>query len=125
MQRRNLILSRMKRYGYISKQACDSLQQLPIVLNYERQDHNTGLAPYLRDMLRRTMNAHKPKRSEYRNWVDYQVDSIAWVEDPLFGWLNKNTKPDGTQYDLDKDGLRIYTTIDSRMQRYEIGRAHV
>ncbi len=118
MQRRNLILSRMKRYGYISRQACDSLQQLPIVLNYERQDHNTGLAPYLRDMLRRTMNAHKPKRSEYRNWVDYQVDSIAWVEDPLFGWLNKNTKPDGTQYDLDKDGLRIYTTIDSRMQRY-------
>ena len=118
MERRNLILSRMKRYGYISKAECDSLQGLPIVLTYERMDHNTGLAPYLRDMLRRTMKATKPKRSEYRNWVDYQVDSIAWVEDPLYGWLTKNTKPDGTQYDLDKDGLRIYTTIDSRMQRY-------
>jgi penicillin-binding protein 1A len=118
MQRRNLILGRMARYGYISKHECDSLQQLAIVLNYERQDHNTGLAPYLRDMLRRSMNAKKPKRSEYRNWADYQVDSIAWVEDPLYGWLNKNLKPDGSKYDLDKDGLRIYTTIDSRMQRY-------
>ena len=118
MQRRNLILSRMARYGYITKHECDSLQQLDIVLAYERQDHNTGLAPYLRDMLRRTMNATKPKRSEYRNWVDYQIDSIAWVEDPLYGWLNKNLKPDGTKYNLDKDGLRIFTTIDSRMQRY-------
>ena len=118
MTRRNLILSRMSRYGYITKSECDSLQQLPIVLNYQRQDHNTGQAPYLRDMLRRTMNAHKPKRSDYRNYVDYQIDSIAWVDDPLYGWLNKNLKPDGTQYNLDKDGLRIYTTIDSRMQRY-------
>ena len=118
MERRNLILSRMKKYGYISAAECDSLQQLAIVLSYEKMDHNTGLAPYLRDMLRRTMRATKPKRSEYRNWVDYQVDSIAWVDDPLYGWLTKNTKPDGTQYDLDKDGLRIYTTIDSRMQRY-------
>ena len=118
MARRNLILSRMKRYGYISKHECDSLQQLDIVLNYQRQDHNTGLAPYLRDMLRRTMNATKPKRSDYRNHVDYQIDSVAWVDDPLFGWLNKNLKPDGTKYNLDKDGLRIYTTIDSRMQKY-------
>ena len=118
MARRNLILSRMKRYGYLSKHECDSLQQLDIVLTYQRQDHNTGLAPYLRDMLRRTMNAGKPRRSDYRNYVDFQVDSTAWVEDPLFGWLNKNRKPDGSQYNLDKDGLRIYTTIDSRMQRY-------
>ncbi len=118
MARRNLILSRMRQHGYLTKHECDSLQQLDIVLKYERQDHNTGLAPYLRDMLRRTMNATKPKRSDYRNWVDYQVDSTAWVDDPLYGWLNKNTKPDGTKYNLDKDGLRIYTTIDSRMQRY-------
>ena len=118
MARRNLILSRMKRYGYLSKHECDSLQQLDIVLTYQRQDHNTGLAPYLRDMLRRTMNANKPRRSEYRNYVDYQIDSVAWVDDPLYGWLNKNLKPDGSQYNLDKDGLRIYTTIDSRMQKY-------
>ena len=118
LARRNLILSRMKRYGYLSKHDCDSIQQLDIVLAYERQDHNTGLAPYLRDMLRRTMNASKPKRSEYRNWIDYQIDSTAWVDDPIYGWLNKNIKPDGTKYNLDKDGLRIFTTIDSRMQRY-------
>ena len=118
IERRNLILSRMNKYGYLSKHECDSLKDLPIVLIYERMDHNTGLAPYLRDMLRRTMRATKPRRSDYRNWTDYQVDSIAWVENPLYGWIAKNTKPDGTQYDLDKDGLRIYTTIDSRMQRY-------
>ncbi|MBP5505539.1 MAG: transglycosylase domain-containing protein [Bacteroidales bacterium] len=118
MQRRNLILSRMKRYGYLTKHECDSLQQLDITLTYQRQDHNTGLAPYLRDMLRRTMNANKPRRSDYREYVDFQVDSTAWVDDPLFGWLNKNLKPDGSKYNLDKDGLRIYTTIDSRMQRY-------
>ncbi len=118
MQRRNLILSRMKKYGYISRQECDSLQQTDIVLSYQRQDHNSGLAPYFRDMLRRTMNADKPSRSDYRNYVDYQVDSTSWADDPLYGWLNKNLKPDGTQYNLDKDGLRIYTTIDSRMQRY-------
>ena len=118
MSRRNLILSRMKRYGYLTKHECDSLQQLDIVLTYQRQDHNTGLAPYLRDMLRRTMNANKPRRSDYRNYVDYQIDSVAWVDDPLYGWLNKNLKPDGSQYNLDKDGLRIYTTIDSRMQKY-------
>jgi penicillin-binding protein 1A len=118
LSRRNLILSRMQRHGYLSKHDCDSIKQLDIVLAYARQDHNTGLAPYLRDMLRRTMNASKPKRSEYRNWVDYQIDSTAWVDDPLYGWLNKNIKPDGTKYNLDKDGLRIFTTIDSRMQRY-------
>ncbi len=118
MQRRNLILSRMKKYGYISNLECDSLQHTDIVLRYQRQDHNSGLAPYFRDMLRRTMNADMPRRSDYRNAVDYQVDSTAWADDPLYGWLNKNLKADGTQYDLDKDGLRIYTTIDSRMQRY-------
>ncbi|MBO4557529.1 MAG: transglycosylase domain-containing protein [Bacteroidales bacterium] len=118
LARRNLILGRMKRYGYLTKHECDSLQQLDIKLTYQRQDHTTGLAPYFRDMLRRTMNATKPVRRDYRNYVDYQVDSTAWVDDPLFGWLNKNVKPDGTKYNLDKDGLRIYTTIDSRMQRY-------
>ena len=41
-----------------------------------------------------------------------------WEEDPLYGWLNKNLKPDGTKYNLDKDGLRIYTTINSKMQRF-------
>ena len=118
LNRRNLILSRMARYGYIDKRECDSLQQLPITLAYQRQDHNTGLALHLREMLRSTMSATKPKRSDYRNRIDYQIDSTAWVDDPLYGWINKNVKPDGTKYNLYTDGLRIYTTINSKMQRY-------
>ncbi|MCF0172422.1 MAG: transglycosylase domain-containing protein [Bacteroidales bacterium] len=116
--RRNLILRRMKKYGYITRHECDSLQALEIVLDYERQDHNAGLGPYFRDMLRRTMNATKPDKSSYHNYIDYQIDSTSWADDALYGWLNKNLKPDGTRYNLDKDGLRIYTTIDSRMQKY-------
>jgi len=118
IKRRNHVLHQMQKNHYIDKQTRDSLMALPIVLHYQQQDHNAGLGPYYRDMLRRTMNATKPKRSSYRQIEDYRVDSLQWVEDPLYGWLNKNLKPDGTQYNLDKDGLRIYTTIDSRMQQY-------
>ena len=118
MERRNHVLRQMQKYGYISKAECDSVSALPIVLSYQRQDHNAGLGSYFRDMLRKTMNAEKPKRSSYTQIEDYRRDSTRWVEDPLYGWLNKNTKPDGSRYNLDKDGLRIYTTIDSRMQKY-------
>ncbi len=116
--RRNHVLSQMRKYGYLSRHECDSLQQLDIVVSYQNQDHNSGLAPYFRDMLRRTMSAQKPKRSDYKDVSDYRVDSLAWADDPIYGWLTKNPKADGTPYNLDKDGLRIYTTIDSRMQRY-------
>ena len=118
LERRNHVLKQMQKYGYISKAVCDSVSALPIVLEYQRQDHNAGIGSYFRDMLRKTMNATKPKRSDYTQIEDYRRDSTRWVEDPLYGWLNKNTKPDGSQYNLDKDGLRIYTTIDSRMQKY-------
>ncbi|MCF0178281.1 MAG: transglycosylase domain-containing protein [Bacteroidales bacterium] len=118
LARRNHVLSQMKKYGYISKAERDSLTALPIELNYQQQDHNSGLGSYFRDMLKRTMNATEPKRSSYTYVESYRADSTAWVNDPLYGWLNKNLKPDGTKYNLDKDGLKIYTTIDSRMQRY-------
>lgn len=118
LNRRNHVLKQMEKYGYIKKQVRDSVTELPIVLSYQQQDHNSGLAPYFRDMIRRTMNAKEPKRSSYRQIEDYRVDSLAWADDPFYGWLNKNPKPDGTKYDLDRDGLRIYTTIDSRMQKY-------
>ena len=118
LARRNHVLHQMEKYGFLSAADYDSISQLPITLSYQQQDHNSGLGPYFRDMLRRTMNAQKPKRSAYKQYEDYHVDSTLWVTDPLYGWLNKNLKPDGTQYNLDKDGLRIYTTIDSRMQRY-------
>lgn len=118
LARRNLVISKLLRSNYITKTECDSLTALPIELNYQVLDHNAGLAPYFRDMLRRDMSATRPKRSEYAWAEDYAIDSLRWRDDPIYGWLNKNKKADGTKYNLDRDGLRIYTTIDSRMQRY-------
>ena len=118
LARRNLVLSRMVKAGYISKEVCDSVQQIPIVVSYQVQDHNAGLAPYFRDRLRRDMNATKPKRSSYSNADDFSADSLRWIQDDLYGWLNKNKKPNGEPYNLDKDGLKIYTTINYKMQRF-------
>ena len=118
LARRNLVISRMEKNGFLTKEQRDSIQQIPITLSYQIQDHNAGVGPYFRDMLRRTMNAKKPKKSSYNQYEDYVVDSLLWADDQLYGWLNKNKKADGTEYNLDKDGLRIYTTIDSRMQKY-------
>lgn len=116
--RRNHVLSQMNKYGFLDQAAYDSIVALPIVLSYRQQDHNAGLAPYFRDMLRRYMNASEPKKSAYYFKEDYEADKVLWEEDPLYGWLNKNLKPDGTKYSLDKDGLKIYTTLNSKMQRY-------
>lgn len=118
LERRNVVIRRMASAGYLTQAECDSIQQIPISLSYQVQDHNAGLAPYFRDMLRRVMNAKKPSRSNYTYKEDYEADSIAWENDPLYGWLNKNTKPDGTKYNLDRDGLKIYTTISWKMQKY-------
>ena len=118
LSRRNLVLSRMREMDYLTSRECDSLQKLPIVLHERKGDRTTGTGPYFRDMLRRTMSATQPRRSSYQTQEDYQVDSLQWAEDPLYGWLNKNVKNDGTPYDLDSDGLRIYTTINLKMQRY-------
>ena len=116
--RRNFVISQMEKAGFISKEMCDSIQQIPITLSYQIQDHNAGLGPYFRDMLRRTMNAKEPKRSSYAQYEDYVVDSLQWADNAFYGWLNKNTKADGSKYNLDKDGLRIYTTINYKMQKY-------
>lgn len=118
LARRNHVLSQMRKYGFLERAAYDSIVQIPITLSYSQQDHNSGLGPYFRDMLRRVMNAHEPKRSDYRQHEDFKADSTLWRDDPLYGWLNKNLKPDGTRYNLDKEGLKIYTTINSKMQRY-------
>ncbi len=118
LRRRNLVLDRMCSMKYLSKTQRDSLQALPIVLQVRQGDRTTGVGPYFRDMLRRTMSASKPKRSSYLYSEDYQADSTLWADDPLYGWLNKNYKSDGTSYDLEVDGLRIYTTINYKMQRY-------
>ena len=116
--RRNFVISQMEKAGFLTKEQKDSIQQVPIILSYQIQDHNAGLGPYFRDMLRRTMNAKEPKRSSYAQYEDYVVDSLQWADNAFYGWLNKNTKADGSKYNLDKDGLRIYTTINYKMQKY-------
>ena len=119
-ERRNTVLEQMLKAGYLNQQQCDSLKQTPLMLNFNRVDHNDGLAPYFREELRRVMTAKKPERKNYPKWNQQAFidDSIAWEENPLFGWCQKNKKPDGSHYDLYSDGLKIYTTIDERMQQY-------
>lgn len=118
LERRNFVIGQMHKNGYLTREQCDSIQQVPITLSYQVQDHNSGLAPYFRDMIRRDMTAKAPRRSDYQYAEDFSRDSLRWKEDPLYGWLNKNKKPDGSRYDLDRDGLRIYTTINAKMQKY-------
>ena len=118
ISRRNFVISQMSKAGFLTKAEADSISNIPIKLSYRVQDHTAGSALYFREMLRRTMNASEPVRSSYRQYEDYVVDSLQWAEDPLYGWFNKNFKPDGTKYDLYRDGLRIYTTINPNMQKY-------
>ena len=120
LNRRNTVLDQMCKYGYLSTQECDSLQTLPVDIKYQSVDHKQGLAPYFREYLRQILTAKEPKKSNYSEWNahQYDIDMRLWRENPLYGFCNKNHKPDGTPYDLYHDGLRIYTTIDSRMQKY-------
>lgn len=94
LSRRNVVLSQMKNYGYLTEAQYDSLSQEPIVLDYDPPSHNEGLATYLRENVRNYMKE----------------------------WCKTHTKIDANgkevPYDVHKDGLRIYTTIDSRLQRY-------
>lgn len=120
INRRNTVLNQMCKYNYITQQVCDSLKVLPIELKYQSVDHKQGLAPYFREYLRQVLTAKEPKRNHYPEWnmLQYEIDKRQWDENPLYGFCNKNHKPDGTPYDLYQDGLRIYTTIDTRMQQY-------
>lgn len=120
ISRRNIVFEQMVKADKISREQADSLKQLPIGLRFHRIDHKSGLAPYFREELRRMMTAKEPIRSNYAEWEQQKFvdDSIAWADNPLFGWIEKNPKLDGSKYNLYADGLRIYTTIDSRMQRY-------
>lgn len=126
--RRNTVIDQMVKADFLTVAEGDSLKALPLTLDYHKVDHKEGGAPYLREEIRRLMTAKKPerpKRSDYKSMVAYRValgnyntDSTQWEENPLYGWILKNPKPDGNYYDLYTDGLRIYTTIDTRMQRY-------
>lgn len=91
MERRNLVLGQMLKYKFITQTEFDSVSQLPLgVSKFGPSDHNTGSATYFREYLRGEMKK----------------------------WCASHLKPDGEPYDLYRDGLKIYTTIDSRMQRY-------
>ena len=118
--RRNTVLEQMVKAGYLSQSECDSLKALPLTIRFTRLDHKDGLAPYFREYLRLTLTAKKPKRSDYASWQGqkFREDSLAWETNPMFGWCNKNKRADGEFYNLYTDGLKIYTTIDSRMQQY-------
>ena len=119
-ERRNVVLGQMTKAGYITSQQKDSLQALDLVLNYHKVDHKTGSATYFREYLRLRMRAGKPDKKKYRGWQSqqYYEDSLDWAQDPLYGWCAKNPKPNGEPYNLYTDGLKIYVTIDSRMQKY-------
>ena len=118
--RRNTVLSQMVKYNYLDEQLSDSLKQLPLSVDFQKVDHKRGSATYFREYLRTTLTARKPVRSRYPSWNRQRFieDSLQWKNNPFFGWCNKNKKADGESYNIYKDGLKIYTTIDSRMQKY-------
>lgn len=118
LNRRNVVLSQMYKYDKITREECDSLKKLPLGLNFKRVDHKEGLATYFREYLRLFMTANKPDRKRYRDLSQFRLDSVVWETNPLYGWCKKNVKVDGSHYDLYSDGLKIYTTLDSRMQKY-------
>jgi penicillin-binding protein 1A len=120
-QRRNIVLGQMQKAGYLTVRERDSLAALPLVLRFSKIDHKEGLAPYFREYLRMVMTAKKPDRNNYpASWQKpkFREDSIAWETNPLYGWCNKNKKAGGSYYNIYTDGLKIYTTIDARMQQY-------
>ena len=120
MERRNVVLNQMRKADFITKQQFDSLRTLPLVLKYQKVDHKLGLAAYFREYLRSVLTAKEPNKSDYASWQmdKYEQDKKAWDTNPLYGFCNKNKKQDGTSYNIYTDGLKIYTTLDSRMQRY-------
>jgi penicillin-binding protein 1A len=120
--RRNTVIRQMEKYGYLDPEIADSVSQLPVIVDYNLSSHLAGHANHFRMFLSKFMNASKPeppsKDAGILSWERYRRDSIRWTNDNLYGWINKNYKPDGTQYDLYRDGLKIYTTINYRMQQY-------
>ncbi len=120
LERRNVVLQQMVKGDVLSQAECERLQNEPLGLHFKRVDHKEGVAAYMREYLRRIMMAGKPERSNYASWQDqeYYQDSLSWENNPLYGWCKKNTKRDGTPYNIYTDGLRIHTTIDTRMQQY-------
>ena len=120
-ERRNTVLDRMAAAGAISRDVADSLKTLPIDLSRYRRAadaHNEGTATYFREFVRRTMMAKEPEQRNYYTKWDYEQALKEYNENPIYGWCYKNLKANGEPYDIYRDGLKIYTTVDARMQRY-------
>ena len=120
--RRNTVINQMVKYGYLDPEVADSVKLVPISVDYNLASHLTGHAKHFRTFLSGFMNRSKPesprKGAGVLAWERYRRDSLRWADDKLYGWINKNFRPDGTQYDLYRDGLRIYTTVNFKMQQY-------
>jgi penicillin-binding protein 1A len=116
--RRNSVLQKMYEHDYITESQYDSLVTIPVKVKYNSQGHNAGKATYFREKLRYIMTRPKPDKSRYGSYQSFFEDSIEWEINPLYGWCNKNKKPDGSPYNLYTDGLKIYSSINYRMQEY-------
>ncbi|MBS7399186.1 MULTISPECIES: transglycosylase domain-containing protein [Hallella] len=119
-ERRNVVLAQMVKAGYLSQAEGREYGAQPIELHFHRADHKDGVAVYFREYLRQYMMMERPERKNYPSWNyrQFVIDSIAFATDPLCGWCKKNTKKDGTFYNIYTDGLKIHTTIDYKMQQY-------
>jgi len=120
--RRNTVINQMAKYGYLEQEIADSVKLLPISVDYNLASHLTGHAKHFRTFLSGFMNKSKPEppseSSGALSWERYRRDSLRWANDRLYGWINKNYKPDGTEYNLYRDGLKVYTTLNFKMQQY-------
>ncbi|MEG1405527.1 MAG: transglycosylase domain-containing protein [Alistipes sp.] len=111
LERRNLVLARMKEAGAITRHQRDSLCALPITLNFKPVSHNEGSATYFREMLRLVMSAEKPTRRQFVTDWDYEQALKEYNENPIYGWCLKNTKADGTPYNIYRSGFWNLTLI--------------
>ena len=117
-ERRNVVFDQMYKAGMLTSESCSALKATPLILNEHKvETHEDGIAPYFREELRRILMADEPDPKKYSNINAYNADKYNWDNNPVYGWCKKNKKKDGSNYDIYSDGLKIYTTIDSRMQR--------
>lgn len=118
--RRNIVIDQMVKYNYLDTLTADSVKLLPVNATFNLASHTQGSANHFRTYLRVIMNANKPDREKYTSggYETFKRDSLRWNNDPLYGWIKKNPRPDGTEYDIYRDGLKIYTTINMKMQHY-------
>ncbi|NOY38430.1 MAG: penicillin-binding protein [Chlorobi bacterium] len=118
LQRRNTVFRQMVKYGYLDKAVYDSVKMLPLEVHLKIENHNLGPAAYLREYLRTTMMHQQPERRFFLTEEQYKEAVYQWEHNPLYGWCYKNKKPNGNPYNIYRDGLHIYTTVNSKLQQF-------